>query len=970
MTPFVGRQPELAVLRARLGDALAGRPQIVQIQGPAGMGKTALLEHFLAEVRAEPGPVVVWASGEETEELLAYGVIEQMSRSVAIPKPATNNPAEAVPAAAAGAAAVPDPVDDPVTVGTRLLEFLDRLGGSGQKSSPVILAVDDANWADRPSLQALIFALRRLAADQVLTLIAVRDDSITDLPESLGRLINGQRGTVLRLRGLDEEDLRDLAAELGIEGIGTVAARRLRYGTQGNPLHARALLEEFPPSEWGNEDQLLPSPRSFRRLVQDRYASCAEPTRRLIDAAAVLGPHCALPTAALLAEVTDALVGPDEGGAANRYSGSALEQPGDAGAWLFRALLAAVDEATRHDLLRVSEASSPWTLSFPHPLVRAAVYEAIGPVRRHALHTAAAAVMTDESAVLRHRVAAAAEPDEVLAADLTAFADLQARRQSWESAAAHLVSASRLSPDPQEAQRRVMRAVLWTIVRGDAAAAAGSATEIAGYPDSPLRDVVLGSLAMAAEDPTAAERLLTAAWAALDSGQDAEIAATAALMTAIHWYGRLDATATVAWCERALAAISAGPDAAGAAIRAVAVTYLVHGLGYAGRTVESVAAADSARELPGDADQLWLNPRSARGVLRLVDDDLDAARADLESVAATASRLGILNTSAFSFAYLARAEWVAGAWDDALLHAERAVAINLESDFGFMQTAVLGIAVLVPAGRGDFSTADSYLAAMTAASPNYERSVVALAMSRARVAEARGRPADVLAALAPVLKFPNREAADEPGFWPWQDLYADALVAARRLEEADEFLLGHEKRAEQRGRRTAIARLARARGGLEAAAGRTDQAKAAFSLALDATEGLSVPFERGRIELAAGRFLRRAGQRRRAADLLDAAQQRFLALGAAPYAERCDKELAASGLNPVTRIGRDRAGLTAQELVVARLAGQGRSNREIADDLVVSIKTIEYHLRNAFAKLGVTSRRQLPDRLTDLPDGR
>ena len=219
----------------------------------------------------------------------------------------------------------------------------------------MILAVDDANWADRPSLQALIFALRRLAADQVLTLIAVRDDSVTDLPESLGRLISGQRGTVLRLRGLDEEDLRDLAVEMGIDGIGAVAARRLRYGTQGNPLHARALLEEFPPSEWGNEDQLLPSPRSFRRLVQDRYATCAEPTRRLIDAAAVLGPHCPLPMAAALAEVVDPC-GRRGSGTPLDTAGRALKQPDDEGVKLFSGLLEAVDEATRHDLLRVSEA--------------------------------------------------------------------------------------------------------------------------------------------------------------------------------------------------------------------------------------------------------------------------------------------------------------------------------------------------------------------------------------------------------------------------------------------------------------------------------------------------------------------------------------------------------------------------------------------------------------------------------------
>ena len=245
MAPFVGRQPELAVLQARLSETLAGRPQTVQIQGPAGIGKTALLEHFLTDSGIEPPPVVLSASGEETEQLLAYGVLDQLARSADIP---------GRPPGGSGSAPVPlnlepgraaDQVDDPVTVGARFLEFLDRLDGPG-----VVLAVDDAHWADRPSQQALIFALRRLAADRVLAIIAVRDDRAPDLPDSLGRLIRKQTGTVLRLRGLDEGDLLELASALGVDGVSAGAARRLRYGTRGNPLHARALLEEFPPSEW------------------------------------------------------------------------------------------------------------------------------------------------------------------------------------------------------------------------------------------------------------------------------------------------------------------------------------------------------------------------------------------------------------------------------------------------------------------------------------------------------------------------------------------------------------------------------------------------------------------------------------------------------------------------------------------------------------------------------------------------
>ena len=128
-----------------------------------------------------------------------------------------------------------------------------------------------------------------------------------------------------------------------------------------------------------------------------------------------------------------------------------------------------------------------------------------------------------------------------------------------------------------------------------------------------------------------------------------------------------------------------------------------------------------------------------------------------------------------------------------------------------------------------------------------------------------------------------------------------------------------------------------------------------------------MPFERARIEFGTGQFLRRIGQRRRAADVLESARRRFAALGALPYVDRCEAELAASGLaGRSTQASRNRAGLTAQELVVARLAAGGLGNRGIADQLVVSVKTVEYHLRNVFTKLDVSSRHQLADRLAGL----
>ncbi len=911
LAPFVGRAAELALLRGALADATARRPRTVLVEGPAGVGKTALIERFLAEPGIDRAPAVLRAGGDEAETLLAYGIVEQLARSAGLD-----------PTTVTGTA---DPLDDPVTVGTRLLRMLDR------DDEAVIVVIDDAHWADRPSLSALVFALRRLVADPVLTVLGVRD-AVTGLPESLRRLVDGHQGTVVPLPGLAEPELRDLATQMGAP-LSPVAARRLHDGTQGNPLHVRALLAESPPEAWGAAGRPLPAPRSFRLVVKDRLTACTAPTRSLVDAAAVLGMRSPLPQVAALAE---------------------LAEP-----------LAPLDEATAVGLLAEPAPGTPLIVAFPHPLVRSSVHDSLGVARRSALHAAAATLVGDPVAALRHRVAAAMVPDEVLAADLEAFARHEAGRQAWPAATASLVEAARQSPVAADRQRRLQEALTWMLQNGDAASAAEHRAEIAGFAPGPQRDSVLGALSMAEGRPAAAEELLHRAWAGCTDDTDPELAATVALQNAMHTYGRLDGAGTVTWCLRALE--RTGPDTV---TRWAASTYLAHGLGYAGRIAESFAAVAGA----DGPDFSWLEPRSARGTLRLVEDDLDGARADLAAAATAASRLGVLNTAAFSFAFLARAEYLAGAWDDAVVHAERAVAINIEADLDFTRSMVVGVAALVPAGRGDREAAERALEGALEGAlrdrGDYERSVVAVSMSRARIGEAVGDPEAVLAALEPVRRFPFRDGVDEPGFWAWPDLYAEALVGVGRAAEADTLLVPHERRAAERGRQSSIARLARARGRVEAALGRSERAEVAFTNALAAVEKVPFPFDAARTRLAAGEFLRRAGHRRRAAELLQAAQRGFVELGAMPYAERCAQELAASGLRPGPRRDRDDTRLTAQELVVARRAAAGLSNRELAAELVVSIKTVEYHLRNAFAKLGVTSRRQLAERLdSHSPEG-
>jgi DNA-binding CsgD family transcriptional regulator len=212
----------------------------------------------------------------------------------------------------------------------------------------------------------------------------------------------------------------------------------------------------------------------------------------------------------------------------------------------------------------------------------------------------------------------------------------------------------------------------------------------------------------------------------------------------------------------------------------------------------------------------------------------------------------------------------------------------------------------------------------------------------------------------------ERQGVDEPGArWQWQVPYAHALIASDRLDDAAAVVADYETRAANRGLRSAMANAATLRGLLHAARKENDEAQAAFDRGIEHAQAVSVPFDRALLELAYGRFLRRAGRRNAAVAMLDAARERFASLGATPYAERCAGELSASGIRFARspESGSRGIGLTPQEGAVARLVAEGLTNREVASQLVVSLNTIEYHLKNVYSKLGITSRSQLAARL-------
>ncbi len=322
MQSFVGREHELGRLDERLAEAATGHPQTVVVEGPAGIGKSALLARFAS--RVDPGRLLT-ASGDEDETFLAFGLVQQL----------TGLPTRTW--------------DDPFVAGADLLRLLDDRSGGG----PTVLVVDDAHLADTASLRALTFALRRLRADPVLTVVATSEDDVARLPKGLLRLADADDNR-LRLTGLSDREVADLLREHGHGPLPRTVAR-LREHTGGNPLHLGTLLAEAPAAALADDASTLPAPASFGRAVLGQLAGLTPAAQELARAAAVLADDSPLAVVAAVAGRS-----PQDADATER----------------------AAEELGRSGLARGRRGADGWTLRFRHPLVRAAVADDLGPATR------------------------------------------------------------------------------------------------------------------------------------------------------------------------------------------------------------------------------------------------------------------------------------------------------------------------------------------------------------------------------------------------------------------------------------------------------------------------------------------------------------------------------------------------------------------------------------------------------------
>jgi DNA-binding CsgD family transcriptional regulator len=896
---LVGRDRECARIDELLEGALAGESGALIVRGEPGIGKSVLLDY--AGARAN-GMELLATAGVEAEADLAfaglYGLLRPiLGRLSELPELQAEALAGALGLAASSGF-------DRFLASAAVLGLL----AEAAEERPLLCLVEDAHWLDTPSAEALVFAARRLRAERVAIMFAVR--------EGEARTFDGRGLPELVVEGLGDEDALALLAERSSE-IASSVRERLLVEAAGNPL---ALLEL--PAALSEEQragvEALPDSVPLTARVQSAFAARVE------------GLPAATQTMLLVAAADDT------GDVATVVSAAAE----------LGVLAEAFDAAEASGVVRTDGGR----VVFRHPLVRAAVLAAATLGQRQRTHAALAAVLTGEEHADRrvwHHALATLTADENVAAALEAAARRSQLRGGHASAATAFERAAELSDAEPLRSRRLGEAAESAWAAGQVERARGLVTRSLPHSDgsqrvrllylsgliearsgwlpdalAPLIEAIEGS-----DDPSLSLVMLRDAYefASFAEAHDqlAELTRRAARVEPVTETDRFIAAALMAWGSEL-----SGDHARGARLAAEALELAErlddpHCLIWAGITADregswgdGLAHADRAVALARERGLVSVLPYAlAARATQLIG----RGRFDLASSAAEEGRRLALDldqqwTASWNLAELAEVEALRGQEDEARAHAD--VLQQLVTASGATLNRTLGERVL---GLLDLTL---------------------------------GRPAEALDHL-------RRSAGVPAGVWitPYRVIQlpdmVEAAVRADELDEAADLLARSREWVERFPTPARLSLLARC----QALAAESD-AEPHFLRSLELAETLS-PFERARNELLYGEWLRRERRRVDARPHLRTALELFQRLSLPPWEERAGAELRASGETARRRDPSTRDQLTPQELQIAHLVAEGMTNREIGAQLILSPRTIDYHLHKVFTKLQIASRTDL-----------
>lgn len=902
---LLGRQRERAVLNQLLSDVRSGRSRVLVLRGEPGIGKTALLDDLCA--RADD-VVLVRGAGAESEAELAFAGLHQMCSQMIqgkldlLPLPQREAIRIAFGESAGG-------IPNPFLLGLAVLNRLADVAAD----QPVLCLVDDAQWLDRATAQTLAFVARRLDAEAVGIVFAVREPvgQLDGLPE-------------LVVPGLESEDARDLLATALTGPVDPSVRERFVAETGGNPLALLELSRGLTAA--GLEDAFdrrdsrglwVRLEESFQHRVEGLNADAR--MLLLIAAAEPAGDPVLLWRAADLLGVP-------------RDAAGSLEESG---------------------LLRVGA-----KVEFRHPLVRSAAYRLAGLGARRGVHKALAEVTDSELDPDRrawHRALAAPGPDERVAVELERSAGRAQARGGYAAEAAFVERALALTADFDRRGARALAAARARLAAGEPRTARDLLSIAERGPLDKLASVQLevlrARIAFAVGRGGDAPALLLKAAQSLEpldpiGARDAYLDTIGAVWFAgpfaedTHLRDVAMAARGVAWPDT-----PAAPDLL---LRTFA-TLILDGYAAGTRSWQQTVAALRDGEFSSPRDLGWLVLGTQLAVTRWDEDAWDElARRALRLARDT----GALDVLPIVLTNRACVHVLAGELAAAASLVEEIEVVSEATGIPVPPYAAVAAAVFGQPGDA-FTLIDASLQAATERGEG--RAVRFLQFMKAILCNALGRYEDAWTAAA--------FAYADPSFYSTEIVTELIESAARsgRPERAAGALESLREAASAAGTDWVLGVQARCR----ALLGDGQTAENLYRASIGHLQRARRPVELARSHLVYGEWLRREGRRIDARQQLRIAREMFDAIGAVAFTDRAAQELAATGETVRKRPGDGGpgSGLSVREAQIARLAADGLSNREIGEQLFISYRTVGYHLGRVFSKLDVANRAQLHNAL-------
>jgi DNA-binding CsgD family transcriptional regulator len=912
---IVGRERELEAL-AQFFAAREALPAALALDGEAGIGKTTLWQAALAEAEragfrvlaCRPAGAEVRLSFSALADLLD-GMLDEVLPTLPIPQ--RRGLEIALLRADEGGRSL-----DRRAVSAAVLGAIRALASE----VPLAIAIDDAQWLDTPSAESLEYAARRLRGERVAFVTSWRTGARTAPPLGLERALGDRRVTRVEVGPLSLGALHRLIRERTGQSFTRPSLRRIHDTSGGNPFYALELaLAADSPSPLA-PGKPMPLSRSLDELLGNRLQALPPATREaLFLAAAASQPSVGLLDAAL--------------GVSTRGM---------------------LDAGVEAGIVRVSDGE----IGFTHPLMAAAAY-ARGTTDRRRWHARLAEISSDVEEQARHLSLATDGPSEEVAARLME-AGRRARSRGAPAAAAELFESAIARTPPDDVAlwvRRIVEVAPTLVLVGERQKARALLdTAVAASPAGPLRADALILVAELVEDDPEGDRreheLLEQALR--EAGADRHRRAQALLKLEM-WERHGDRLApALEFAREALTLAEQTDDEALLAHALTRTADLEVLLGLGGDPVQRFARAialDSRARIDPS-----LGPAAMLAVCLIRAGRLEESRPLLVQQRRRAIDEGDESTRDRLCLFLAELEWLGGNWDAGLAYAREGLEVAEQAGARVLYGAISAPLALIEGARGQMEVA------------------FARATAGVKVCEAIGDRSYAIYNRQ-VLGFLELSRGDPAGAHEYLSGYSiergiegtkripfigdeiEALVRLGQLEVAKELVGELERRGQLLRRPPLTAIAARCRVLVDAAGGQPVDAETSLAEAIETFSTLGMPFERARTLLVLGEVRRRAKRKRAAREALEAALAAFEALGASPWAEKARRELGRIG-------GRTASGeLTATERRVAELVAEGRSNKEVAAALFVSVRAVEANLSRIYAKLDVSSRTELVRRL-------